>query len=83
MLAAAFEAWWFWLLLACALGVMALLAGSGAIATLTATGTHHHALSRRQRRLGRWVFLAGIAGAPAFALGALVASGVAVWRILG
>ena len=82
MLAGVVEAWWFWLLLAGGLGLMALLAGSGAIATLTATGAHHHALSRRQRRLGRWVFLAGMAGAPALALGALAAAGVAIWRIL-
>jgi hypothetical protein len=81
MVMALFGAWWFWAGLSVALGGLALITGLGAVATLTATGAHHHALNRRQRRMGRLAFLAGLTGAPMLAGAALLAAAMAVWRL--
>jgi hypothetical protein len=80
MLHAILSSWWFWAALAALLAGLAMVAGAGALATLTATGAHHHQLNRRQRRMGRWAFVAGATGAPL--LGSLAALSVAVWRLL-
>jgi hypothetical protein len=74
--------WWLWLLFAAASVPSAMFAAATALGLASATGTHHHALSRRQRRMGRMGYVAALAAVPgSIGLGVLALAAM-VWALL-
>ncbi len=75
--------WWLWLLLALAMVPAALFAATTALGLASATGANHHALTRRQRRMGRMGYVAALAAVPgSIGLGVLALAAM-VWALLG
>ena len=70
--------WWLWLGLAVAMVPAAMFAAAAALGLASATGANHHALTRRQRRMGRVGYVAALVAVPGsiglgvFALAAMV-----------
>lgn len=74
--------WWLWLLLALAMVPAALVAATTALGLASATGANHHALSRRQRRMGRLGYVAALAAVPGSLGLGLLALTAMMWALL-
>lgn len=74
--------WWLWLLLALAALPAAMLSAATALGVASAWGAHHHALSPRQRRMGRWGYRAALAAVPGSMMLGLLALAALVWHFL-
>lgn len=74
--------WWLWGLLALAAVPAAMLSAATALGVASASGTHHHALSRRQRWMGRWGYRAALAAVPGSMMFGLLALAALAWHLL-
>jgi hypothetical protein len=74
--------WWLWLLLALATVPAAMLSAAAALGMASAAGTHHHSLTRRQRRMGRWGYRAAALAVPGSMMLGLLALAAMLWSLL-
>lgn len=75
--------WWIYLLVALAAAPAGVLAAAAALGVGSATGAHHHALTPRQRRLGRWGFVAALLAVPGSAVLGLASLAAMLWVLFG
>lgn len=81
--AVAFVPWWAWFVMAVATVPAALFAAATALGLASATGANHHALTRRQRRMGRLGYVAALLAVPASVVVGLLALAAMLWALLG
>ncbi|WP_028770115.1 hypothetical protein [Silanimonas lenta] len=74
--------WWLWGLLALATVPAAMLSAATALGVASASGTHHHALSPRQRWMGRWGYRAALVAVPGSMMLGLLALAALAWHLL-